>query len=358
MPAETSHDTLVIGGGQAGLAMGQALAAAGQDFLILDAAAEIGSSWRRRWDSLRLFTPARHSGLPGLPFPGPADHMPGKDEVADYLAAYARRFSLPVRLGAAVRRLSRTEDGRFQVLTDHATHTARAVVVATGPFQRPAVPPFGQRLNSGITQIHTADYRNPGRLPSGPVLVVGAGNSGVQIAEELARTHRVTLAVGARQPALPQRLLGRDLFTWLESLGVMRVPADTRLGRRLRERDPLIGASLRRLRRQGVLVRNRVTSVREDRIHTADGHDIAPTTVVWATGYRADYSWLDIPGAVGTDGWPQQTAGVSPTPGLYFLGLPFQRNRGSALLGWVGRDAATLLGELITTTRTPYYESS
>ncbi|MFE9748299.1 flavin-containing monooxygenase [Saccharothrix saharensis] len=346
MPADTDHDVLVIGGGQAGLAMGHALAATGQDFVIFDAAAEIGSSWRRRWDSLRLFTPARHSSLPGLPFPGPADHLPGKDEVADYLATYAQRFALPVRLGTTIRRLSHAENGRFEAITDHGTHTAGAVVAATGPFQRPIIPAMAQQLAPDIVQLHTADYRNPGRLPSGPVLVVGAGNSGMQIAEELARTHRVTLAVGARQPALPQRLLGRDLFNWMELLHVMRVPADSGLGRRMRHRDPLIGTSLRRLRRQGVIIRDRVTAVSETQVRTADGHGITPATVVWATGYRPDYSWLDIPDAIGANGWPRHTQGVSTVPGLYFLGLPFQRNRGSALLGWVGQDAAHMLRDM------------
>lgn len=352
MSADAHHDILVIGGGQAGLALGRALAVAGRDFAVLDAAAEVGASWRRRWDSLRLFTPARHSGLPGLPFPGPADHLPGKDEVADYLADYARRFDLPVRLGQAVRRLSRSDDGRFRAVTDRGTHTARAVVVATGPFQRPAVPAFARDLAPGIARLHTADYRAPVHLADGPVLVVGAGNSGVQIAGELARTHRVALAVGSRQPTVPQRLLGRDLFTWLDALGVVDAPADSRLGRRLRDRDPLIGTGLRGLRRRGVLVRDRVVAVHGDRVRTADGHDTAPATVVWATGYRPDYGWLDLPGAVGADGRPHHTAGVSPIPGLHFLGLPFQRDRGSALLGWVGRDAAHLLGA-VTAGATP-----
>ncbi|WP_436499627.1 flavin-containing monooxygenase [Actinokineospora sp. HUAS TT18] len=340
MPAET--DVLVIGAGQAGLAMGYELARVGLDFLIVDAAPEVGQSWRRRWDSLRLFTPARFSALPGLAFPAPADHLPGKDEVAAYLADYARHFALPLCLGAGVRELRRAGDGRFEAVTDRGIHTATSVVVATGPFQEPAVPAFADRLAPEITQLHTAGYRNPEQLPDGPVLVVGAGNSGVQIAEELARTRAVTLAVGTRQPALPQRVLGRDLFTWLNRLGVMRIPADSRLGKRMRERDPLIGTSLRDLEHLGVRLTGRVA----DGLRTADGDQVEASTIVWATGYRSDYTWLTVPGAIGTDGHPRHEAGVGPVPGLYYLGLPYQRTRGSALLGWVGHDVTHLIGHL------------
>lgn len=335
--------------------MGHALAGADRDFLIVDAAREVGQSWRRRWDSLRLFTPARFSALPGRPFPGPADHLPGKDEVAEYLAGYARHFALPLWLGSGVRQL-RQVDGGFEARTDHGTITARAVVVATGPFQHPAIPDLANNLAGEITQLHTADYRNPDQLPAGPVLVVGAGNSGVQIAEELAHTRPVTMAVGARQPALPQRVLGRDLFNWLNQLRVMRIPADSQLGRRLRERDPLIGTSLRHLQRHGVQLRDRVTAADGRRVHTADGHQISPATIVWATGYRPDYTWLDIPDALAADGWPRHTGGISPIPGLYHLGLSYQRTRGSALLGWVGHDATHLhrhLGRYLTDIEAP-----
>ncbi|CRK56626.1 monooxygenase, putative [Alloactinosynnema sp. L-07] len=335
MPAEI--DVLVVGAGQAGLAMGYELTQAGLDFLIVDGAAEVGQSWRRRWDSLRLFTPARYSSLPGLAFPAPATHLPDKDEVAAYLADYARHFALPLRLDAGVRELRRADGGRFEAVTDRGILTAKSVVVATGPFQTPAVPAFANQLPPEILQVHTAHYRNPDQLPDGPVLVVGAGNSGVQIAGELARTRTVTLAVGTRQPALPQRFLGRDLFSWLDRLGVMRVPAQSRLGRRMRERDPLIGTSLRDLERQGVRLTGRVT---------ADGSRVDATTIVWATGYRPDYAWLTVPDSVGANGEPRHNAGVSPIPGLYYLGLPYQRTRGSALLGWVGHDATHLMDHL------------
>lgn len=345
MTAAADLDVLVIGAGQAGLAMGYHLARAGRDFLIVDAADEVGQSWRRRWDSLRLFTPARYSALPGLPFPAAPDHLPGKDEVADYIDAYARRFDLPVQLGAAVR-LLQLADGRFEAQTERGAYLARSVVVATGPFQQPAIPAIAARMAPEVTQLHTADYRSPDQLPPGPVLVVGSGNSGVQIAEELSGSRPVSLAAGRRQAEVPQRLLGRDLFSWLDLVGIMKVSADSRLGRRIRDHDPLIGTSLRQLRDLGVQVHDRVTGAGHHQLQTADGHQFEAASVIWATGYRPDYGWLTIPEAIGDDGWPRRTAGASPVPGLHHLGLTFLRTRGSALLGWVGHDAEYLTDRL------------
>ncbi len=339
MPLVTTVDVLVIGAGQAGLAMGRELARAGRDFVIVDGAGAVGESWRQRWDSLRLFTPARHSGLPGLAFPDSPGRLPGKDDVAGYLGAYADTFGLPVRLDTTVHEL-RQVDGRFHAHTARGGFDARAVVIATGPFQRPAVPALAEGLAPEVGQLHTADYRDPGQLPEAPVLVVGSGNSGVQIADELARTRPVIVAAGRRQPVLPQRLLGRDVFSWLDQLRVMKIPAESRVGRRMRRRDPLIGTGLRDLRRAGVRVVDRITGAAGRELRTAGGVAVEPATVVWATGYRPDYSWLAVPDTVGDDGWPRHAAGVSPVPGLYYVGLPYQRTRGSALIGWVGSDAA------------------
>jgi putative flavoprotein involved in K+ transport len=202
-----TFDVIVIGAGQAGLALGHHLAARGADFLLLDAAPEIGHSWRTRWDSLRLFSPARYDALPGLPFPAPADSHPGKDDVADYLQAYAEHFALPVRLNSPVLRLHRGDDGCFAVVTLTETLRARQVVVATGPFQTPHVPAIADQLDPRVLQLHSADYRNPAQLSAGArVLVIGAANSGLQIAAELAGRCAVTVAVGSKQPELPQRI--------------------------------------------------------------------------------------------------------------------------------------------------------
>ena len=234
----------MIGGGQAGLAVAWHLARQGLRFLVLEAGPQIGHTWQSRWDSLTLFTPTQHDALPGMPFPGPPDTYPGKDAVAGYLTAYAAAFGLPVRLNARVTGLSRTAEG-FGIRTQDEVLRARQVVVATGPFQAPFVPPAGQRLDGQVTQLHSAGYRNPVALPPGPVLVVGGGNSGFQIAEELARAgRRVDLSIATKMPILPQRLAGKDLFWWLTRLGLLRVtagsagPPDVEPGVRHRQQPP------------------------------------------------------------------------------------------------------------------------
>ena len=243
-PEAHSFDVVVIGGSQAGLAVGYHLAERGLRFVILEAAPEVGHAWRSRWDSLTLFTPAQYSGLPGMAFPSPNDTYPSKDDVSAYLQAYASAFGLPVRPNAKVTSLTKREGG-YLATTGDERFAASQVVVATGPFQTPFVPAIAADVDESVAQIHSADYRNPTQLPTGQVLVVGGGNSGFQIAEELVATRKVDLAVGKRMPSLPQRLLGKDLFWWLNGVGFMRVSTDSRVGRRLSQRDVLIGSSPR-----------------------------------------------------------------------------------------------------------------
>jgi putative flavoprotein involved in K+ transport len=341
-----SFDVVVIGGSQAGLAVGYHLAHRGLRFVILDAGDEIGHVWRSRWDSLTLFTPAQYSGLPGMAFPLAKDTYPSKDDVVSYLQAYVSAFDLPVRLNARVTTL-RQRDGAYAVATADEELTARQVVVATGPFQVPFVPPIAGDLDASVFQIHSADYRNPAQLPEGGhVLVVGGGNSGFQIAEELAATRKVDLAVGKRVPPLPQRLLGKDLFGWLSGIGFMNISTDSRLGRKLSKRDVLIGSSPRRLRRSGVTFRKRLTRAQGRRAVFADGSEQDVDAIVWATGYRSDFAWIDIPAIKDQRGGIIHRRGVTDVPGVLFIGLTWQHTRGSALIGFVHDDAAFIASRI------------
>lgn len=332
-------DVVVIGGGQAGLAAAWHLRQRGLRFLVLEAAEELGHTWRTRWESLRLFTPAERDALPGLPFPAPAGTYPGKEAVAEYLRDYAAAFDVPVELNARVTGLRRSEAG-FRLGTADREFAARQVIVATGPFQTPFVPALAAGLDDSVTQVHSAGYRSPDALPEGPALVVGGGNSGFQIAEELAQTRPVDLSVGSTYASLPQRLVGRDLFWWLTGLGLMRVTAGSRLGRRMQARGEfLIGSSRRGLQRAGVRFRPRLVEAAGRTVRFADGTSREVGVVVWATGFRPDYAWIDIPGVL-RDGRVAHSRGVTDIPGLYFVGLAWQHTRGSALLGFVAADAA------------------
>jgi putative flavoprotein involved in K+ transport len=328
----------IVGGGQAGLAMGYYLARQGRRFIILERADSIAPAWRERWDSLKLFTPRGYSSLPGLPFPGDPDDYPTRDEVIAYLERYAEEFDLPVELNSTVRRLSE-EDGRFVLELDGRTLTADQIVVATGPFQTPFVPKLAEGLDPDLWQAHSTGYRRPTDLPEGTVLVVGGGNTGFQIAKELSATHKVLLSIGSRQKPLPQRVAGRDLFWWLTKTGLINKTVESRLGQRLKDRDTLIGSSPRELkRRYSVELKSRAIRASGRTVTFEDGSEVEVDAVIWATGYRPDYSWTDLP-IFDLDGRLRHHRGVTDVPGLSFLGLTWQHTRGSALIGWVKDDA-------------------
>lgn len=343
--ASDGLDVVVVGGGQAGLAIGYFLAQQGRNFAILEAAEEPAAAWRTRWDSMKLFTPARYSGLPGLPFPGDPDRYPTRDEVVSYLTEYVRHFALPVALGSRVRSVRPAED-RYLVEVDDRSYTADQVVVATGAFQVPFVPSITDELGQEVVQIHSTQYRAPGDLPDGPVLVVGGGNTGFQIAEELSATREVHLSIGSRQTPLPQRILGRDLFWYLEKTGAMRKSTDTRIGARLAGRDTLIGSNPRTLRkRHGVQLHSRAVEASGRTMRFSDGSELDANLVIWATGFRNDHSWIEAP--IFDERYEiVHRRGVTDSPGLYFLGLPWQYTRGSALIGWVGDDAAFIADQV------------
>ena len=346
--ADRSHerfDVVVVGGGQAGLAIGYFLARQGRRFVILEAADSIGAAWRTRWDSLLLFTPRRYSALAGLAFPGDPDGYPARDEVITYLEKYAATFDLPVELDSAVRSLG-VADGRFVVGLDDRRLEADQVVVATGPFQVPNVPALARELAPEVFQTHSTGYMRPSDVPEGTVLVVGGGNTGYQIAKEISATRNVCLAVGTRQKPLPQKLLGRDLFWWLTNTGLIRKTVDSRIGRRLQQRETLIGSSPRELRRRyRIDLKPRVVAASGRTISFADGSELDVDAVIWATGYRSDYAWIE-PSVLGPDGRVRHRRGVTEVPGLYFLGLSWQHTRGSALIGWVKDDAEFIAAEI------------
>jgi putative flavoprotein involved in K+ transport len=335
-------EVIVIGGGQAGLAAGYSLTRARIPFLILDAEAGAGDSWRRRWDSLELFSAARYSALPGLRFPGDPEHFPGKDAVADYLENYARTLELPIRHDGRVTSLERTESG-YRVAAESGEYQAAQVIISAGAYQQPRMPPLSEKLSSAVTQLHSSGYRNPGQLPAREVLIVGAANSGAQIAEDLAATHRVHLSQGAKIPRMPRRLLGKSVHFYGDHLGLIAAPLDSSWRGRTQRGDLLLGTSLRQLqRRHGVDLRPRTAAAREHAVSFEDGNELDVETVIWATGFRSDYSWIHAP-VLDVQGAPVHRRGVTSSPGLFFLGMKNQYSRGSSLIGWVRHDAAFIV---------------
>lgn len=338
-------DTIIVGGGQAGLSVGYHLARRGMSFTILEGRQRIGDVWRERWDSLRLFTPAGFSGLDGMPFPAPRHSFPTKDEMADYLEAYAAHFDLPVRTCMRVSRLTR-RNGRFQVEVGGEHHMADNVVVAMANYQEPRIPPFAPDLDPSIVQVHSFDYRNPGQLRDGPVLIVGAGNSGSEIAMELGRRHKVWLS-GRDTGQLPFRVdspVGRVAVPIvLKGLFHRVLTVRTPIGRRVRAKVLRIGGPLIRVRnrdmaRLGIERVPRTAGVENGRPVLDDGRVLDIANVVWCTGFRPGFDWIELPVLDGDE--PVHRSGiVDRQPGLYFVGLHFLHALSSAMIHGVGRDA-------------------
>ena len=350
----TAYDCVVIGGGQAGLAAAYHLQQIGARSLVLEQGAVIGETWAKRWDSLRLFTPARYNALPGLPFPGAPYLLPSKDEVARYLRTYVERFSLPVRFGTRVTRLT-ADAGHYRVRTSDDDFQSRSVVIATGAYHQPWIPEISRELAAPVYQCHSSQYRNPDGLPAGDVLVVGAGNSGAQIAMELAAAGRTVWLSGRDTGSIPRRFLGRDVYDWLW-LTVMRVPRQSAIGRRLMDGrlalgDPLVGFTSRDVADRGVTRVGRIVGAVDGRPTTADGHvldDVA--AIVWCTGFRPDFSWIELP-IFESSGYPRHHRGLAvDAPGLGFVGLRHQHTLGSSLLGGVGTDAEYVVRRLMAGT--------
>ena len=347
-PAPLPLDVLVIGAGQAGLALGQELRSRDLRFLLVDRNARVGDSWRQRFDSLTLFTPRAYSALPGMPLPGDPNGYPTKDEQAGYLEAYAARFELPVALATGIDALER-RGHLFHATTDRGDElTARAVVIATGAFQEPVVPAIAAGLAPEVRQLTAATYGRPADVPEGRVLVVGDGATGRQIALELGGSREVMLATGRSRRVSPDRILGRSIFWWMDRLGITRVSPESRLGRKLKATDPFPGKHLQldRLRERGITVTGRLDRVDGRTVTFATGERADIDAVVWATGFRDRTGWVRIPGAVDARGGFLEQRGVSPVPGLWFIGRSWQTSRGSALVTGVGRDAADIASRI------------
>jgi putative flavoprotein involved in K+ transport len=352
----TEHvETVIIGGGQAGLATGYHLKHRGRPAVILDAYERVGDAWRRRWDSLRLFTPARYAGLPGMRVPAAGWSFLSKDDMADYLESYASAFDLDVRTGVRVDRL-RKEFDRFVIEAGDLRIEADHVVVATGAHRIPRIPPFASELDATIVQLHSSEYRRPSQLREGGVLLVGAGNSGADIALEVAREHDTWLA-GRDTGHVPVRIegSGKYIFVIVRFIGHHILTLKTPMGRRARRKhqgkgDMLVRVKPKDLLAAGVERAPRVAGVRDGKPLLEDGRVLDVTNVIWCTGFRNDHSWIDLP-VLGEDGEPMHERGVvTSEPGLYFVGLPFQYSASSDVLPGIGRDHAYVAERIVERT--------
>jgi putative flavoprotein involved in K+ transport len=341
-------DVLIIGAGQAGLAMGYHLRKTSLPFQLVDGAGRVGDSWRKRYDSLLLFTPRSFSALPGLRLHGDQQGYAGRDEFADYLARYAKHFDLPIEMNAGVKRLEH-RDGDFAAISSNGQELkAKIVVLASGGFQKPIIPSLSKNLSSVVEQFSAKNYKNPSQIPAGNVVVVGNGATGRDIAAELAGPHTVYLATGKPRPLIPERILGISTWTWLDKLGLLTTPSNSFIGRKLRQADsfPNRARDVPALQRKGIHIMPKLTRADGNRVTFADGASLSVNTVIWAVGYQDDSDWVAIPEVKDAQGNFVQAGGVSPVKNLYFVGRSWQTSRASAIIYGVDRDAQMILNEI------------
>ncbi|WP_462413270.1 flavin-containing monooxygenase [Neobacillus sp. Marseille-QA0830] len=340
-------DVIIIGGGQAGLALGYYLKQSELSFIILDKGREVGEIWRTRYDSLTLFTPDLYSSLPGFSFTNAKTRYPTKDEVADYMKAYAMKNKLPIQHGTEVLRLRQVPDG-FHLHTNRGEFYGNQVVVATGPFQKPFIPNFSQSLSNQVFQVHSSQYKNPAQLRKGSVLVVGGGNSGAQIAVELSADRDVYFSVGHKLKFLPVEIGSKSIFWYFEKLGLYNASKESKIGRFVKSKnDPIFGYELKPLIESGkVKLKSRTATVQDDSFQFEDGGELRVNNVIWSTGFKPNYRWIEVSHILDPSGFPVHNRGVTSAKGLYFLGLPWQHSRSSALIGGVGKDAEYLFNQI------------
>lgn len=347
MKTNVHFDVLIIGGGQAGLAAGYHLQKMNKSFAVLDANPRIGDSWRTRYDSLVLFTPRSYSALPGRPMEGQQEQFPTKDDIADYLEQYAAHWALPVYLNTKVEKLTK-EQSVFKVYTNQGIYSAEQIIVASGPFQTPSIPDVASQLPESVIQMHSSQYKNPLQLQNGPALVVGGGNSGAQIAVELAKSRDVYIAVSHSMRFLPLHVGSISIFTWFRRLGLLNADRDTIIGRWFRKQpDPIFGFDLKELfRTKRIHLKPKVIGSKENNVVFQDETTLSVPNVVWSTGFKPTFDWIQISDAVDINGMPNHQRGVSPVSGLFFVGLPWQSSRSSALIGGVGKDAEYIISKI------------
>lgn len=330
-----TYEVIIIGGGQAGLAMAYALKKQNIRYVILDQNNHIGVSWEKRYDSLTLFTPRNYSTLFEYNMEGQSNGFPSKDEVASYLRRFSMEHHLVIKHNEKVLRVKKKSTDTFKVETESNEYLASQVIVATGAFHHPFVP----NIHDGLTpfMIHSHEYKNPQQVPKGKVLVVGSGNTGVQIAAELTQTHEVVLSSSKKGKIIPTRIFGKSLFWWLDVMGISKAKPDSIIGRMLQRRDPIIGTDYKTVKKHVEMV-SRLLKVEDGTCYFKEDRPMEIGSIIWATGYRNKYDWIQIEGAVDLRGNPNHIFGESPVRGLYFIGLSWQSRRSSALLYGVEKD--------------------
>ena len=343
------YEAIVIGAGQAGLAMGYYLKQNNNRFLIIDKGQELGEVWKNRYDSLKLFTPRMYSSLPGLILDGEQQGFPSKDEIANYIKQYTETFTLPVELNTEVLSVTKNDEG-FCVGTTKGNFYTTNVVVATGPFQKKLIPSFSSSLSANILQLHSSEYRNPTQLQQGNVLVVGGGNSGAQIAVELLEDKDTYLAISKRPSYFPLRIGGMSVFWWLDKLGILKVTNKSFIGNLLQKKgDPIFGNELKNaINDMRVTLKGRVVNGVSSLVKFEDSTTLEVNNIIWATGFEQEYKWLKVDGVFNQQKKISHDKGISSVKGLYFLGLSWQSRRGSSLIQGVGYDAKYIVEHMNT----------
>lgn len=344
-----NYEVVIIGGGQAGITMGYYLKMKKIPFVILEKNERVGDSWRKRYHSLILFTPRSYSSLPGLQMKGPVNEFPTKDDMADYLESYVKQFDIPVMCNTVINQLSKQQNGPFVLETNKGEIRAYQVIIATGAFQKPFIPNIIEK-NQDTFQVHSSEYSSPFELPGKDILVVGGGNSGAQIAVELAKDRNVTLAISHKVKFLPLTIAWKSIFHWLEAFGLLFAGIDSRKGKWFKKQsDPIFGKELKALiKNRKIRVNPRVIEVDGQEVIFEDNSKRKFDSIIWSTGFVPSYDWVNIRDVISPEGKPIHTRGVTKVKGLYFIGLPWQYQRGSALVCGVRIDAEYLVPIIIS----------